>query len=287
VKSPLVQPFHHSATGSVSYVVHAGPGSDCAVIDPVLDFDIKSGRTGKAALDRLAGFIAEQGLRPAWILETHVHADHLTAAPALKSRFGGNTAIGAGVVEVQRTFRVLFNAEPGFAADGSQFDRLFADDDRFTVGALEGRVMATPGHTAACVTYLIGDAAFVGDTLFMPDAGTARCDFPGGDARTLFRSLSRILDLAPETRLFVCHDYGPGGRAPRWETTVAEQRARNIHVRAGTAEDAFVAMRTTRDKTLDVPALLLPAVQINMRAGELPPPEANGVRYLKLPVDTL
>jgi glyoxylase-like metal-dependent hydrolase (beta-lactamase superfamily II) len=284
--TPLVQPFHHRPTGTVSYVVHAGEGTECAVVDPVLDFDIKSGRTGLNALEPLIAFMAGQKLRPAWILETHVHADHLTGAPALKARLGGRTAIGAGVVAVQRTFGPIFNAD-GLSGEGREFDHLFADGEVFAIGDLAGEVMATPGHTPACVTYRIGDAAFVGDTVFMPDAGTARCDFPGGDARTLFRSLARILALPPETRLFVCHDYGPGGRDIAWETTVAEQRARNIHVRDGTTEDAFVALRNSRDKTLEVPALLLAAVQVNMRAGELPPPEANGMRYLKLPVNAL
>jgi glyoxylase-like metal-dependent hydrolase (beta-lactamase superfamily II) len=284
---PRVEPFHDRATGTVSYVVHAGAGSACAVIDPVLDFDLKSGRTRTASLDRLAAFIEGERLSLAWILETHVHADHLTGAPSLQQRFGGRIGIGEGVRLVQREFARLFNLEPGFATDGSQFDHLFGDGERFRVGALEGEVFATPGHTPACVTYRIGDAVFAGDTIFMPDGGTARCDFPGGDARTLYRSIRRILELPAETRLFVCHDYGPGGRDPDWATTVGEQRAANIHVRDGVDEESFAAMRTQRDKTLEVPALLVAAVQVNIRAGRLPPPEANGIAYLKIPVNLL
>jgi glyoxylase-like metal-dependent hydrolase (beta-lactamase superfamily II) len=284
---PTVEAFHDRATGTVSYVVHAGPGTPCAVIDPVLDFDLKSGRTKTSALDRLAGFIERERLAVEWILETHIHADHLTGAPALQQRFGGRIAIGAGVREVQRTFAGLFNLGPDFPVDGSQFDHLFQDGERFRIGALEGEIFATPGHTPACVAYRIGDAVFAGDTIFMPDGGTARCDFPGGDARTLYRSIRRILALPPETRLFVCHDYGPGGRDPGWATTIGEQRAANIHVKDGIDEESFAQMRTTRDKTLDLPALLVAAVQVNIRAGRLPPPEANGVAYLKIPVNAL
>ena len=274
-------------TGTVSYVVHAGPGMPCAVIDPVLDFDPKSGRTATRSLDRLVGFLDERRLAVAWILETHVHADHLSGAATLQQRKGGRIAIGEGVRAVQRRFAPLFGLGPGFALDGSQFDHLFADGERFAIGALAGEALATPGHTPACVAYRIGDAVFAGDTIFMPDAGTARCDFPDGDARTLYRSIGRLLGLPPETRLFVCHDYGPGGREPRWETTVAEERAANIHLRDEVDEDAFAAMRAARDRTLEVPALLLPAVQVNLRAGRLPPPEANGIAYLKLPVNAL
>jgi glyoxylase-like metal-dependent hydrolase (beta-lactamase superfamily II) len=284
--APAVEPFFDKATSTVSYVVHGGPGSRCAVIDPVLDFDMKSGRTRTGSAERIAAFVRAHGLAVEWILETHVHADHLTAAPFLKGELGGRTGIGAGVVEVQRRFGELFNAGPDFRTDGSQFDHLFADGERFAVGDIVAQVLATPGHTPACVSYLIGgDALFVGDTLFMPDGGTARCDFPGGDAGTLYRSIRRLLDLPAATRLFVCHDYGPGGREIAWETTVGEQHRANIHVHDGIGEEDYVAMRTARDRTLDMPALMLPAVQVNMRAGYLPPPEANGVSYLKIPVN--
>ena len=285
--APLVEPFYDPATATVSYVVHGGAGSACAVIDPVLDFDQRSGRTATAQADRILAYIAAQRLVLAWLLETHVHADHLTAAPYLKARAGGRIAIGAGVVAVQRTFGALFNAGAAFRADGSQFEHLFADGESFAIGDLAGRALATPGHTPDGVSYLVGDAAFIGDTMFMPDGGTARCDFPGGDARLLYASLRRILDLPSATRLFVCHDYQPGGRAPSWQTSVAAQRAANIHVRDGVDEAAFVALRTERDRGLAPPVLLIPAVQVNMRAGALPPAEANGVSYLKLPVDLL
>jgi glyoxylase-like metal-dependent hydrolase (beta-lactamase superfamily II) len=282
-----VDAFYDKATSTVSYVVHSGSGTPCAVIDPVLDFDPKSGRTRTVSADRISAFLGERGLRLAWILETHVHADHVTAAPLLKQRHGGRVGIGEGVVAVQRHFARVFDAEPDFATDGSQFDRLFADGDDVAVGELSVRALATPGHTPDSVSYLAGDALFVGDTLFMPDGGTARCDFPGGDARTLYRSIRRLLDLPPETRIFVCHDYQPGGRDLSYETTVAAQRAGNIHLRDGVDEEAFVAMRAARDRTLDMPALLIPAVQINMRAGALPPADPNGIRYLKIPLDLL
>jgi glyoxylase-like metal-dependent hydrolase (beta-lactamase superfamily II) len=285
--APLVEPFYDPATATVSYVVHGGAGSACAVVDPVLDFDQRSGRTATAQADRILAYIAAQRLVLAWLLETHVHADHLTAAPYLKARAGGRIAIGAGVVAVQRTFGALFNAGAAFRADGSQFDHLFADGESFAIGDLAARALATPGHTPDGVSYLVGDAAFIGDTMFMPDGGTARCDFPGGDARLLYASLRRILDLPAATRLFVCHDYQPGGRAPSWQTSVAAQRAANIHVRDGVDEAAFVALRTERDRGLAPPVLLIPAVQVNMRAGALPPAEANGVSYLKVPVDLL
>jgi glyoxylase-like metal-dependent hydrolase (beta-lactamase superfamily II) len=284
--TPLVEPFYDPVSATVSYVVHAGAGSACAVIDPVLDFDLRAGRRATVQAERVLEFLAEQRLVPEWLLETHVHADHLTAAPLLKSRVGGRIAIGGGVVAVQRVFGALFNAGAEFPADGREFDHLFGDDETFTVGALAGRVLATPGHTPDGCTYVIGDAAFVGDTMFMPDGGTARCDFPGGDPRQLYRSLRRILDLPAATRIFVCHDYQPGGRPPAWQTSVAEQRAANIHVRDGVDEAAFVALRSERDAKLPAPALLLPAVQVNMRAGALPSPEANGVSYLKIPIDS-
>lgn len=285
--TPLVQPFYDPATSSVSYVVHAGAGSACAVIDSVRDFDQRAGRTASAQADRILAYLAENRLALGWILETHVHADHLTAAPYLKARAGGRIAIGAGVTAVQRTFGAVFNADPAFRDDGSQFDHLFADDEVFAIGELTARVLATPGHTPDSVTYIVGDAAFVGDTMFMPDGGTARCDFPGGDARILYASLRRILALPSQTRLFVCHDYQPGGRPPAWQTSVAEQREANIHVKDGVDEAAFVALRTERDRGLAPPVLLIPSVQINIRAGALPPPEANGVSYLKLPIDLL
>jgi glyoxylase-like metal-dependent hydrolase (beta-lactamase superfamily II) len=283
--SPHVEAFFDEPTSNATYVV-SDPGSKaCAVIDSVADFDPASACIGSAAADRVAAHIDAHGLGVAWILETHVHADHLTAAPYLKRRLGGRIGIGACIAEVQRGFRDIFDMEPGFAADGSQFDRLFADGDEFAIGGLTARVLHTPGHTPACVTYLIGDAAFVGDTLFMPDSGTARADFPGGDARTLYRSIRRILSLPRETRIFVCHDYGADGeRAVAWETTVAAQRASNKHVRDGIDEEAFVRMREARDATLGMPRLIMPAIQINMRAGELPPQAANGRRYLKIPL---
>lgn len=283
--NPLVQPFYDPASSTVSYVVHAGPGSACAVIDPVLDFDPRSGRRTSVQAERILAFVAEHRLVPEWLLETHVHADHLTAAPWLKSRVGGRIAIGRGVVAVQCVFGALFNAGAEFPADGREFDHLFGDDETFAIGALACRVLATPGHTPDGVTYLIGDAAFVGDTMFMPDGGTARCDFPGGDPGLLYRSLRRVLALPAATRIFVCHDYQPGGRPPAWQTSVAAQREANIHVRDGVDEAAFVALRSERDAKLPPPALLLPAVQVNMRAGALPPPEANGVSYLKIPID--
>jgi glyoxylase-like metal-dependent hydrolase (beta-lactamase superfamily II) len=256
------------------------------VIDPVLDFDPAAGRTDTRSADAIAGFVDKNRLAVEWILETHVHADHLSAAARLKAALGGRTGIGARVVDVQKRFAALFDVEQEFATDGRQFDRLFADGETFEVGGLAARVLHTPGHTPACATYLIGDAAFVGDTLFMPDYGTARCDFPGGDARTLFRSIRRILALPPETRLFLCHDYkAPGREVYAWETTVADQRAFNIHIRDGIDEDAFVALRTARDAELEMPRLILPSVQVNIRAGELPPPAANGIRYLKLPLN--
>jgi glyoxylase-like metal-dependent hydrolase (beta-lactamase superfamily II) len=231
--------------------------------------------------------VRELGAQVEWILETHVHADHLSAAPWIRQQLGGRLAIGANIVTVQKVFGKLFNAGSDFARDGSQFDQLFADGDTFTIGKLQTRALHTPGHTPACMSYLIEDAAFVGDTLFMPDYGTARCDFPGGDARTLYRSIRKLLSLPPETRLFMCHDYLPDGRAAKWESTVTEQRAQNIHVHDGVAEEDFVAMRTARDATLDMPVLMLPSVQVNMRAGHLPEPEDNGTRYLKIPIDVL
>lgn len=284
---PRVTAFFDEGTYTVTYVVRDPGGTACAVIDPVLDYDPKSGRTATRSADRVIDHVREHGLEVHWILETHVHADHLTGAPYLREALGGRVAIGARVTAVQETFGTLFNVEPSFARDGSQFDRLLSDGDRLSVGALTVEVMETPGHTPACLTYVVGDAAFVGDTLFMPDFGSARCDFPGGDARQLYRSVKRILALPPETRLFMCHDYAPGGRDYAWETTVAEERRANIHLRDGIDEDSFVSMRTERDKQLAMPVLLLPSVQVNMRAGAFPPAEDNGVSYLKLPLDAV
>ncbi|MBT9516289.1 MAG: MBL fold metallo-hydrolase [Methyloversatilis discipulorum] len=282
-----IESFFDEATNTVSYIVFDRATLACAVVDSVLDYDPKSGRTSTASADRIVARVRELGARLEWILETHVHADHLSAAPWIKQQLGGRLGIGEHIVTVQRVFGKLFNAGTEFERDGSQFDHLFRDGETFKIGSLQARALHTPGHTPACMSYLIEDAAFVGDTLFMPDYGTARCDFPGGDARTLYRSIRTLLALPPETRLFMCHDYMPDGRAPRWETTVADERAHNIHVHDGISEDDFVAMRTARDATLDMPVLILPSVQVNMRAGHLPPPEDNGTRYLKIPLDAL
>lgn len=290
-----VDTFLDEASSTFSHLVIDLDSRQAAIIDSVLDYDPKSGRTGTQGAERLAAQVEALGLTVQWLLETHVHADHLSAAPWLQARLGGTIAIGAQITTVQKTFGTLFNAEPEFARDGRQFGRLFADGDTFAIGGLRATALHTPGHTPACLTYLVetpddpqvAPAAFVGDTLFMPDYGTARCDFPGGDAATLYRSIRRVLDLPGDTRLFMCHDYRPGGRALAHVTTVAEQRAANVHVHDGVAEDAFVAMRRARDATLDMPVLMLPSVQVNMRAGHLPPPESNGVRYLKIPLDRL
>lgn len=285
---PLVKAFFDEATFTVSYVVVDPSSRVCAIVDSVLDFDPASGRTQKDSADSVIAYVQGEGLKVEWILETHVHADHLSAAPYLKQKLGGKLGIGFNITVVQDTFGRVFNAGTDFARDGSQFDHLFTDNEAFSIGSIKARAIHTPGHTPACMAYVIGDAAFVGDTLFMPDYGTARCDFPGGDARQLYRSIQKLFALPPETRLFMCHDYkAPGRDEYRWETTVTEERAHNIHVRDGISEDEFVAMRTKRDATLDMPRLILPSVQINMRAGHMPPPEANGVRYLKLPIDAL
>ena len=283
---PAVTAFFDEPTFSVSYVVADPSSGKAAIIDPVLDFDLASGRTDRQFADSIVDFATRNRLEVQWILETHVHADHLTAAPYLKEKLGGKIAIGSDITSVQETFGALFNAGAEFKRDGGQFDALMKDADAFHVGAVSSRAIHTPGHTPACMTYLIGDAAFVGDTLFMPDYGTARADFPGGDARELYRSIQKIFALPPSTRLFMCHDYkAPGRDDYRWETTVEEQRRSNIHIHDGVSEDAFVAMRNARDKTLSMPRLLLPSVQVNMRAGKLPPAEDNGVSYLKLPID--
>ena len=287
VMNATIQPFFDPDTWTISYVVYEAPGAACAIIDSVLDYDPKSGRTSTRSADALIAFVRKNQLRVAWILETHAHADHLTAAPYLKDILGGKIAIGENIRTVQGAFKQIFNLDEAFALDGSQFDHLFSDGDRFKIGHLEGEVMALPGHTPACVGYKIGDAVFVGDTIAMPDVGTARCDFPGGDAPTLYQSIRKLLSLPAQTRLFMCHDYPPDGREVCVETTVAAERAKNIHVHDGVDEAAYVAMRRARDQTLAMPVLLLPAVQINIRAGYLPPAEANGVSYVKIPLNAL
>jgi glyoxylase-like metal-dependent hydrolase (beta-lactamase superfamily II) len=277
---PQVQSFHDAVTGTVSHIVHAGARSSCAVIDPVLDYDAASGRTSAASLDHIAAFINEQHLVVEWILETHAHADHLSGAVELKRRVGGTIAISERIADVRSLFAMTFDL-----ADEHGFDHLFGPDEEFTIGTLKARAIPTPGHTPADTAYLIGDALFVGDTLFMPDLGTARCDFPGGDARTLYASIRRLLALPQSTRVFVCHDYPPAGRGVCFSTTIADQRRHNIHVRDGTSESEFVAMRTTRDLALKVPALLFPAMQVNLRGGHLPASDRNGRRYMRIPVD--
>lgn len=285
--NPLIEAFFDEVTGTVSYVVYDEPGGVCAVVDSVLDFDPKSGRTATRSADRIVDFVQRQHLTSQWILETHAHADHLSAAQYLRDKLGGKIAIGAAITQVQGVFRSIFHLEPEFKTDGRQFDRLLEDGETLSIGSFQARAIAVPGHTPACMAYQVGDAVFVGDTLFMPDVGSARCDFPGGDARTLYHSVHRLLSLPPSTRLFMCHDYPPPGRLPTWETTVAHQRAHNIHLHDGVTEDAFVDLRTRRDATLDMPVLILPAVQVNIRAGAMPPPEENGVTYLKIPINVL
>jgi glyoxylase-like metal-dependent hydrolase (beta-lactamase superfamily II) len=276
---PQIQPFFDPVTSTVTYVVFEAPGSACAIVDPVLDYDPKSGRTSTTAADRVIDFVRAQSLSVQWLLETHAHADHLSAAPYLAAELGGQTGIGASISAVQRAFSGVFPAME------ARFDHLFVPDEEFMIGRLQARALHVPGHTPADIAFHIGDAVFVGDTLFMPDVGSARCDFPGGDAGALYRSAQRILALPAETRLFMCHDYPPAGRAPAWETTVRAQRAGNIHLREGVCEADFVAMRTERDHTLEMPALILPAIQVNINAGQLPAAEENGVRYLRIPVN--
>jgi len=284
---PIVHGIFDKATWTITYIVHQGIGTACAVIDSVLDYDPKSGRTTTTSAEKIVDYVKANQLQVEWILETHAHADHVSAAPFLKKQLGGKMAIGDHITEVQKVFKGIFNLESTFKQDGSQFDHLLASDEEFKVGELVGKVLFVPGHTPACVAYQFGDAVFVGDTMFMPDVGTARCDFPGGDARSLYASTRRILSLPNETRLFMCHDYPPTERPIAFETTVAEQRAKNIHVHDGITEVEFVEMRTKRDATLEMPVLILPAVQINIRAGELPPKEANGISYLKIPINAL
>ncbi|WP_457279277.1 MBL fold metallo-hydrolase [Polaromonas sp. P5_D5] len=284
--SPLnPQAFFDPLTGTVTYVVADSGTGQAAIIDPVLGYDFKSGRTSTELADQVLAHVARQGLQVEWILETHAHADHLSGAHYLKAQAGGRTAIGEHICTVQATFKSIFNLEHSFAPDGNQFDHLLRDGEIFRLGNLEMSALHVPGHTPADMAYLAGDAVFVGDTLFMPDVGTARADFPGGDARQLYRSIRKLLLLPAETRIFVCHDYPPGERAPQWETTVGEQRRANIHVHDGISEEAFVAMRAARDATLGMPSLILPSIQVNIRAGGLPPPECNGVSYLKIPVN--
>lgn len=286
-RCPQVHGIFDQATWTVTYVVHEGPGTACAIVDSVLDYDPKSGRTRTASADKVIEYVQANRLRVAWILETHAHADHLTAAPYLKAKLGGRTGIGEHIATVQKVFKGIFNLEPAFRQDGSQFDHLFRDGEELRIGELTGHVLHVPGHTPADIAYCIGDAVFVGDTMFMPDVGTARCDFPGGNAHTLYASVRKILALPPQTRLFMCHDYPPDGRPVAFETTVAEQREKNIHIHDGVTEEEFVAMRNRRDATLEMPVLILPAVQVNVRAGEMPPKEDNGVSFLKIPINAL
>jgi glyoxylase-like metal-dependent hydrolase (beta-lactamase superfamily II) len=283
-----VEAFFHEPTNTASYVIRDSQSHACAIVDSVLDFDAASGRTSTASAEAIASYVEGQDLRCEWILETHVHADHLSAAPYLKERLKSKIGIGSNITIVQNIFGKIFNAGTEFQRDGSQFDALFDDGAEIVIGTLRGRAIHTPGHTPASMTYIFGDAAFIGDTLFMPDYGTARCDLPGGDARVLYKSVQKLFALPAQTRLFVCHDYLPPGRTQYcWETTVAQQKAHNILIHEGVSEDEFAAMRRARDATLHMPALILPSVQVNMRAGHLPPPEDNGVTYLKVPVNVL
>ena len=283
----MVQAFFDPRTWTVTYVLADPATGRCAIIDPVLDYDFKSGRTSTPSADQVCKYIQTHGLVVDWILETHAHADHLSGAAYLKSKLGGRIAIGDNIRRVQATFKTIFHLEAGFVPNGSQFDHLFHDGEVFHVGQLAVTALLVPGHTPADMAYQVGNTVFVGDTLFMPDVGTARADFPGGNARTLYQSVQRLLALPPETQMYVCHDYPPNNRAPAWLTTVAAQKAHNIHVKDGTTEDAFVAMRTARDATLEMPTLIIPAIQINVRAGQLPPPEDNGQTYLKIPLNVL
>ncbi|MBR9970153.1 MBL fold metallo-hydrolase [Magnetospirillum sulfuroxidans] len=282
--TPDVTAFFDAATSSVSYVVTDPATGICAVIDPVLDYDSRSGHLSMASMDKIAAFIADNKLQPRWILDTHIHADHLSGLDSLRQRLGGMTGIGDQVIEVQGTFASYYNLGADIRCDGSQFDHLFADAEEFRVGGLAAQALHVPGHTPACTAYLIGDCLFVGDSLLMPDFGTARCDFPGGDAATLYHSIRRLLALPDQTRVFVGHDYGPGGRAIAWETTIADQRNGNIHVNETVSEEMFVELRTSRDMALELPALMLAAVQVNIRGGRLPTPDSNGVSYLKIPL---
>lgn len=286
--SPQVQAFFDEATNTASYVVSDTETRACAIVDSVLDFDSAAGRTSTTSADQIVAYVQDNNLACEWLLETHVHADHLSAAPYIQQHLGGRLAIGNGITQIQDVFGKIFNAGTEFERDGSQFDRLLKDQDEFAIGALSVNAMHTPGHTPACMTYVVGDCAFVGDTLFMPDFGTARADFPGGDARQLYRSIRKVLSLPPETKLYMCHDYkAPGRDEYAWQTTVAEERANNVHVRDGISEDEFVAMREARDAQLGMPKLIVPSIQVNMRAGNMPEPEDNGVVYLKTPLNQL
>ncbi len=282
-----IEAFFDPATWTVSYVVYDEKGGHCAIIDPVLDYDPKSGRTKTVSADKLVMFVREHHLKVDWLLETHAHADHLSAAGYLKDRIGGKTAIGEQIPLVQRSFKKLFNLGPEFSVDGSHFDHLITDGEVLEIGKIAIKAISVPGHTPADMAYQVNGGVFVGDTLFMPDVGTARADFPGGDAHQLYRSIQKILSLPPDTKLFMCHDYPPAGRSPQWESRVSEEKLHNIHVKEGVTEDAFVAMRTKRDATLELPVLMLPAVQANIRAGRLPEPESNGIAYFKIPINAI
>lgn len=284
-QKPRVESFLHPSTSTFSYVVWDPETRKAAVLDSVLHYDAESGRTSTHYVDQIVQFVRDNHLQTEWVLETHIHADHIAGGARIQQALGGTTGIGAGVRIVQQHFREVYGLERGFLPDGSQFDRLFEDGETFRIGSINARVIATPGHTPDHVTYLIGDAAFVGDTLFMPDGGTARCDFPGGDAATLYRSIQRLFELPDETRVFVLHDYGPDGRELLNKTTIGAERRDNIHVGGGRTENEFVELRIARDKTLDIPTLIIPSIQINIRAGELPPADGNGIRYLKMPLD--
>jgi glyoxylase-like metal-dependent hydrolase (beta-lactamase superfamily II) len=284
---PDVTAFFDEPTNTVTYVVKDPTSQSCAIIDSVLDIDYAAGRISYDSANLVIDFVKKNNLKVEWHIETHVHADHLSAAPYLQRELGGKVGIGKNITIVQETFGKVFNEGTEFQRDGSQFDRLFDDGDNYAIGNMTAHVIHTPGHTPACMTHVIGNAAFVGDTLFMPDGGSARADFPGGDARTLYRSIRRVLSLPGDMRLFMCHDYGPNGRNIKWETTVSEQRTHNIHVKDGINEDQFVAMREARDKTLDMPKLIIPSLQVNMKAGQLPKPEAGGKRFLKVPLNGL
>lgn len=284
---PEVTAFFDPPTNTVSYVVKDPASKACAIIDSVMDIDYAAGRISYESADKIVSFVKEHGLAVEWLIETHAHADHLSAAPYIQGKVGGKLGIGENITIVQNVFGKIFNEGTEFQRDGSQFDRLFKDGDTYSIGTMTAFAMLTPGHTPACMTHVIGNAAFVGDTLFMPDGGTARADFPGGDARVLYSSIKRVLALPAEMHLFMCHDYAPGGREIKWETTVAEERAHNIHVRDGISEDEFVEMRTTRDATLDLPKLIIPSIQVNMRGGNLPEPDKSGKRHLKVPINEL
>ncbi|MCZ4281527.1 MBL fold metallo-hydrolase [Kiloniella laminariae] len=285
--TPQIEAFFHEASNTLSYLVWDPTSLKCAIIDSALDYAPSAGRTSTESAEAIVQKIRQKKLSCQWILETHVHADHISAAPFLKKTIGGTTAVGNQISAVQRTFKTIYNTEPAFQTNGEQFDHLFADHENFELGSIPCQVLHTPGHTPACITYIIGDCAFVGDTLFMPDFGTARADFPGGDAGALYDSIHKIFKLPDNTRLFTCHDYAPNGRKIAWETTVSEQKQHNLHIRSGITRDDFIKMRTERDKQLAMPALLIPSIQVNMRAGDLPPAEADGNHYLKVPLNRL